>query len=93
MWEFYDRLVSIALPRVRDFRGVSGNSFDGRGNYALGITEQLIFPEVNFDSVDRVRGLQVNIITTSRTDERGQAGCSSCSGCPSFVRSESKRGG
>ena len=72
MWEFYDRLVSIALPRVRDFRGVSGNSFDGRGNYALGITEQLIFPEVSFDSVDRVRGLQVNIITTSRTDEEGK---------------------
>jgi large subunit ribosomal protein L5 len=72
MWEFYDRLVNIALPRVRDFRGVSDHSFDGRGNYALGIREQMIFPEVSFDNVDRVRGLQVNIITTARTDEEGK---------------------
>lgn len=71
MWEFYDRLVSVALPRVRDFRGVSPRSFDGRGNYALGLTEQLIFPEVSFDNIDRVRGMQVNIITTARTDEEG----------------------
>jgi len=72
MWEFYERLVHIALPRVRDFRGVSPNSFDGRGNYSLGVTEQVIFPEVNFDSIDRVRGLQINVITSARTDEEGK---------------------
>jgi large subunit ribosomal protein L5 len=72
MWEFYDRLVNAALPRVRDFRGISADSFDGRGNYALGLTEQLIFPEVSFDDIDRVRGMQVNIITSARTDEEGK---------------------
>lgn len=72
MWEFYDRLVHVALPRVRDFRGVSANAFDGRGNYALGLTEQIIFPEVSFDQVERVRGMQINIITTARTDEQGK---------------------
>jgi large subunit ribosomal protein L5 len=72
MWEFADRLLNVALPRVRDFRGVTNDAFDGRGNYALGLTEQLIFPEVSFDSIDRVRGLQVNIITTARTDEEGR---------------------
>lgn len=72
MWEFYDRLVNAALPRVRDFRGLSTDSFDGRGNYSLGLTEQLVFPEVSFDSIDRVRGLQVNIITSARTDEEGK---------------------
>ena len=72
MWEFFERLVHIALPRVRDFRGVSPNSFDGRGNYSLGVTEQVIFPEVGFDSIDRVRGLQINVITSARTDEEGQ---------------------
>ncbi len=72
MWEFYERLVHIALPRVRDFRGVSPNSFDGRGNYSLGVTEQVIFPEVNFDSIERVRGMQINVITSARTDEEGQ---------------------
>jgi large subunit ribosomal protein L5 len=72
MWDFYDRLVNIALPRVRDFRGVSPNSFDGRGNFALGLTEQLIFPEVSFDSIDRVRGFQVNVITSAATDEEGK---------------------
>ncbi len=72
MWEFYDRLVNAALPRVRDFRGVSTNSFDGRGNYSLGLNEQLIFPEVDFDSIDRVRGLQVNFVTSARTDEEGK---------------------
>lgn len=72
MWEFFERLVHIALPRVRDFRGVSPNSFDGRGNYSLGVTEQVIFPEVRFDSIDRVRGLQINVITTARTDEEGK---------------------
>jgi large subunit ribosomal protein L5 len=72
MWEFYDRLVTAALPRVRDFRGVSQNAFDGHGNYSLGVTEQVIFPEVNFDTIDRVRGLQVNIVTTAQTDEEGK---------------------
>jgi large subunit ribosomal protein L5 len=71
MWEFFDRLVSAALPRVRDFRGVPNDAFDGRGNYSLGLTEQLIFPEVSFDSVERVRGLQVNIITSAVNDEEG----------------------
>ena len=68
MYEFLDRLVSIALPRQRDFRGVSRKSFDGRGNYSLGISEQLIFPEIDYDEIDRIRGLQVVIVTTSRTD-------------------------
>ena len=72
MWEFYDRLVNVALPRVRDFRGVPADAFDGRGNYALGLTEQLIFPEITFDTVDRVRGMQVNIVTTARNDEEGK---------------------
>ncbi len=72
MWDFYYRLVNIALPRVRDFRGVSPNSFDGRGNFSLGITEQLIFPEVSFDTIDRVRGLQVNIVTSAKSDEEGK---------------------
>jgi large subunit ribosomal protein L5 len=72
MWEFLDRLMNAALPRVRDFRGVSDEAFDGRGNYSLGLTEQLIFPELNFDQVDRVRGLQVNIVTTARTDAEGK---------------------
>jgi large subunit ribosomal protein L5 len=72
MWEFYDRLVNASLPRVRDFRGVPNDSFDGRGNYSLGLTEQLLFPELSFDTVDRVRGLQVNIVTTARTDEEGK---------------------
>ncbi len=72
MWEFLDRLMNVALPRVRDFRGVSANAFDGRGNYALGLTEQIIFPEVTFDQVERVRGMQINVITTARTDEEGK---------------------
>lgn len=72
MWEFYDRLVNASLPRVRDFRGVPDNSFDGRGNYSLGLTEQVIFPEVSFDTIDRVRGMQVNIVTTARSDEEGK---------------------
>jgi large subunit ribosomal protein L5 len=69
MWEFLDRLVSIALPRIRDFRGLNPGSFDGRGNYSLGIREQIIFPEIDYDSVDRVRGLDVTITTTAETDE------------------------
>jgi len=71
MWEFLDRLLNAALPRIRDFRGVPRHAFDGRGNYSLGIREQLIFPEIEYDKVDRVRGMQINIITTARTDEEG----------------------
>jgi large subunit ribosomal protein L5 len=71
MYEFLDRLLNVALPRIRDFHGVSTKAFDGRGNYSLGLREQLIFPEIEYDKVDRVRGLQVNIITTARTDEEG----------------------
>ena len=71
MWEFLDRLLNAALPRIRDFRGVSPKAFDGRGNFSLGIREQLIFPEIEYDKVDRVRGLQVNIITTAKNDEEG----------------------
>jgi large subunit ribosomal protein L5 len=73
MYEFLDRLVTIALPRVRDFRGVSGKSFDGRGNYALGLKEQIVFPEINYDQVDKIRGLDVIICTTARTDEEAYA--------------------
>lgn len=69
MWDFFDKLVSIALPRVRDFRGVSKNAFDGRGNYTLGVKEQLIFPEIDYDKVSKVRGMDVVIVTTARTDE------------------------
>ena len=72
MWEFLDRLMSAGLPRIRDFRGVPDEAFDGRGNYSLGITEQLIFPELSFDDVDRVRGLQVNIVTSAKTDAEGK---------------------
>ncbi len=72
MWEFFDRLVNAGLPRTRDFRGVPLEAFDGRGNYSLGISEQLVFPEIDFASIDRVRGMQVNIVTTARTDEEGQ---------------------
>jgi Ribosomal protein L5 len=73
MYEFLDKLVSIALPRVRDFHGVSGNSFDGRGNYTLGVKEQLIFPEINFDKIKKVRGMDIVIVTTAKTDEEGRA--------------------
>jgi len=72
MWDFMDRLCNVALPRRRDFRGVSPNSFDGRGNYTLGFREQLVFPEVNYDTVDRVRGLEISIVTTAETDEEGR---------------------
>jgi large subunit ribosomal protein L5 len=71
MYEFFDRLVSSALPRIRDFRGVSRESFDGRGNYALGISEQVIFPEIDYNSIDRLRGLQIVVVTTARTDREG----------------------
>jgi large subunit ribosomal protein L5 len=73
MWEFLDRLISIALPRIRDFRGLSPRSFDGRGNYSLGIREQIIFPEINYDDVDTIRGLDVAITTTAKDDEQAEA--------------------
>ncbi|MDF5738059.1 MULTISPECIES: 50S ribosomal protein L5 [unclassified Nostoc] len=73
MYAFFDRLVSLSLPRIRDFRGVSPKSFDGRGNYTLGVREQLIFPEVEYDSVDQVRGMDISIITTAKNDEEGRA--------------------
>jgi len=73
MWEFFDRLVSIAIPRVRDFRGLPPNSFDGHGNYTFGVTEQLIFPEINYDRIDTVRGMDITICTTARTDDEGRA--------------------
>jgi len=72
MWEFLDRLVSIALPRVRDFRGISPRSFDGRGNFALGLREQLIFPEISYDSIDATRGMDVAMVTTAETDEEAR---------------------
>ena len=72
MYEFFDRLINLALPRVRDFRGVNPNAFDGRGNYALGIKEQLIFPEIEYDKVDKVRGMDVIVVTTAETDEEAR---------------------
>ena len=73
MYDFFTRLVNIALPRVRDFRGVSGKAFDGRGNYSLGIKEHIIFPEIDYDKIDKIKGLNVTIVTTARTDEEGKA--------------------
>jgi large subunit ribosomal protein L5 len=73
MYEFFDRLVNVALPRVRDFRGISENSFDGRGNYSLGIREHTIFPEINIDKVDQVKGFSVSMVTTAKTDAEGRA--------------------
>jgi large subunit ribosomal protein L5 len=73
MFEFFDRLVSLALPRVRDFKGISPRAFDGRGNFSLGIKEQIIFPEINYDRIDKIKGLNVSIVTTARTDEEGRA--------------------
>ena len=73
MYEFLDRLVNIALPRVRDFRGLSGKSFDGRGNYALGLKEQLVFPEIDYDKIDEVRGMDIIIVTTAKTDKEAKA--------------------
>jgi large subunit ribosomal protein L5 len=72
-WEFLDRLVSVAIPRIRDFRGMPANSFDGRGNYTFGVTEQLIFPEIDYDRIDQPRGMDITIVTTSRTDAEGKA--------------------
>jgi large subunit ribosomal protein L5 len=73
MYEFLDRLVNMALPRVRDFKGVSGKSFDGRGNYTLGLREQLIFPEIDYDKVEKIKGMNITIVTTARTDEEAKA--------------------
>lgn len=73
MYEFLERLISIAIPRIRDFRGISAKSFDGRGNFAMGVTEQIIFPEINYDEVDTLRGMDITITTTAETDEQGRA--------------------
>lgn len=73
MWSFLDRLLNIALPRVRDFRGVSTNAFDGRGNYTLGIKDQLVFPEIEYDKIDKLRGMEITIVTSAKTDEQARA--------------------
>ena len=88
MYEFLDRLIAVALPRIRDFRGVSPNSFDGRGNYTLGLSEQLVFPEIDYDRIDRTRGLEMSIVTTARNDEEGMQ-LLSLLGMP-FARTESQ---
>jgi len=73
MWEFLDRLVDVALPRVRDFRGINGKSFDGRGNYSMGVKEQIIFPEIEYDKIDKLRGLDITVTTSAKTNEEGRA--------------------
>jgi large subunit ribosomal protein L5 len=73
MWEFFDRLIALAIPRIRDFRGLSPRGFDGRGNYSFGVTEQLIFPEIDYDRVAKVRGMNITFVTTARTDDEGRA--------------------
>lgn len=73
MWEFFDRLIALAIPRIRDFRGLNPNGFDGRGNYSLGVTEQLIFPEIDYDKVMKVRGLDITLVTSAETDDQGKA--------------------
>jgi large subunit ribosomal protein L5 len=73
MYEFLERLISVAIPRIRDFRGVSSKSFDGRGNFAMGVTEQIIFPEIEYDKVDALRGMDITITTSARTDDEGRA--------------------
>ena len=73
MWEFFDRLINLAIPRIRDFRGLPDRSFDGHGNYTFGVTEQLIFPEIDYDAIDTVRGMDITIVTTARTDAEGRA--------------------
>jgi large subunit ribosomal protein L5 len=73
MWEFFDRLVALALPRIRDFRGLDTKAFDGRGNYTFGVTEQLIFPEIDYDKVAKVRGMDITIVTTARSNDEGRA--------------------
>ena len=72
MWDFYDKLVNVALPRIRDFRGLPTKSFDGRGNFSLGVPEQLIFPEIDYDKIDKIRGLEVSVVTSAQTDEEGR---------------------
>ncbi|KZY61880.1 50S ribosomal protein L5, partial [Oleiphilus sp. HI0065] len=73
MWEFFERLVGIAIPRIRDFRGLNSKSFDGRGNYSMGVKEQIIFPEIDYDKVDKIRGMDITITTSAQTDEEGRA--------------------
>jgi large subunit ribosomal protein L5 len=73
MYEFFDRLINLALPRVRDFRGLSPKAFDGKGNYTLGLKEQIVFPEINYDKIDKPRGMNITIVTTANTDEEGRA--------------------
>ena len=73
MYEFFDRLIAAAIPRIRDFRGLPANSFDGHGNYSMGVTEQIIFPEIDYDKVDRTRGMDITFVTTAKTDEEGKA--------------------
>ncbi|MEW7984555.1 MAG: 50S ribosomal protein L5, partial [Candidatus Thiodiazotropha endolucinida] len=73
MYEFLDRLINIAIPRIRDFRGLNGKSFDGRGNYSMGVKEQIMFPEIDYDKIDAIRGLDITITTTAKTDEEGRA--------------------
>ena len=73
MWHFLEKLITVALPRIRDFQGVPEKSFDGRGNFSLGLKEQLVFPEIEYDKIDRLRGMEITIVTTARTDEEGRA--------------------
>jgi Ribosomal protein L5 len=73
MWEFLDRLIAVSIPRIRDFRGLNGKSFDGRGNYSMGVREQIMFPEIEYDKVDAIRGLDITITTSAETDEEGKA--------------------
>jgi large subunit ribosomal protein L5 len=73
MWEFLDRLIAIAMPRIRDFRGLNPNGFDGRGNYSMGLTEQIVFPEINYDKVQRITGMNITFVTSAKTDEEGRA--------------------
>ena len=73
MWEFFERLVGIAIPRIRDFRGLNSKSFDGRGNYSMGVKEQIIFPEIDYDKIDKIRGLDITITTSAKTDDEGRA--------------------
>jgi large subunit ribosomal protein L5 len=73
MYEFLDRLISIAIPRIRDFRGLNGKSFDGRGNYSMGVREQIVFPEIDYDQIDAIRGMDITITTTAKTDDEGRA--------------------
>ena len=89
MWDFLERLTVIALPRIRDFRGIPGKSFDGRGNYSLGLREQLAFPEIDYDKVDRLRGLEISIVTTAKTDEE----CQQAAGAPRHALRRLARGG